>query len=72
MNRIALLFASLTLVSCATKPWMVGSANDRCFCGPWVKVPGGVWTPPAAPPPPPPPPQEMPVTRSGKSPVRVQ
>ena len=44
MNRIALFLASLSLVSCATKPWMVGSKNDclKC-CGPFARVPGGVW-----------------------------
>ena len=40
MNRIALLLASLTLMSC-TKPWMVGSLNDRIRP---AEVPGGVWT----------------------------
>ena len=44
MNRIALILASITLVSCATKPWMVGSLNDcvKC-CGPFARVPGGAW-----------------------------
>jgi hypothetical protein len=41
MNRISILLASLSLVSCATKPWMVGSANDSIKP---AKVPGGVWT----------------------------
>ena len=41
MNRIAIFLASLSLVSCATKPWMVGSANDSIKP---ARVPGGVWT----------------------------
>lgn len=41
MNRIAILLASISLVSCATKPWMVGSANDSIKP---VRVPGGIWT----------------------------
>jgi hypothetical protein len=41
MNRIAILLASISLVSCAAKPWMVGSLNDRIKP---ARVPGGIWT----------------------------
>lgn len=41
MNRIAILLVSASLVSCSTKPWMVGSANDGIKP---ARVPGGVWT----------------------------
>ncbi len=41
MKPILLTLAALSLVSCATKPWMVGSANDRIKPAP---IPGGVWT----------------------------
>jgi len=41
MNRIAILLASVSLVSCATKPWMVGSLNDGIKP---ARVPGGIWT----------------------------
>lgn len=41
MKPTLLTLAALSLVSCSTKPWMVGSANDRIKP---AAIPGGVWT----------------------------